>query len=566
MTFEEALGVLEVAGPTDAVALRRAYLRLLRHHKPERDPEGFVRLREAYETAVAQVHWHHPWAPESAGATDLPEGEPSPVTIEPVRAAEAVTEDATDVTGTTSPMANDLGPTLATFDPLASLWERLDSLPADSFEERIAIAREMVAKEPSSSEARWRIVDELEAAGREEEAVEALRAAARAGLPHFQEELVARFPARLEAGEIDAVLASDDPSRLMGLGHALVSVARPDPGARAVMMALDVSLRRPELPSLRPWFVLDTLFALHEQNEVRRARDLQELFERWLREAGARLVDRDAACWAMLQELGKLGRAGTDAFPGEVRSAIAAALRQGVLENAEPRLRAFAESEPARARDAARLLVAHAPFLDRAIAGVLDPEFLAPNRPSRDTDFWEPNRSSSHRRRAGDWPRAGLVPVVIALLALLRVGARSCNDRPHADVHSDVARFEQIKQNLSALERVLDGGRSDGGLQAPGSQLVDLNAPMTTIGRAEASVRGLCRERPGASCVIARTALEDLREAPRCREASAQITALALAAPYDTDAGPARPDAGGALAIALRDLRGVWASICGGGP
>ncbi|MBN4059279.1 hypothetical protein JYT22_01345, partial [Endomicrobium sp. AH-315-J14] len=37
--------------------MRRAYLRAVKKHKPERDPEGFKRVREAYEVAGSQIVW-----------------------------------------------------------------------------------------------------------------------------------------------------------------------------------------------------------------------------------------------------------------------------------------------------------------------------------------------------------------------------------------------------------------------------------------------------------------------------------------------------------------------------
>lgn len=39
----------------DAAALRRAYRRRLAEHPPDRDPEGFRRVREAYELLAAPV-------------------------------------------------------------------------------------------------------------------------------------------------------------------------------------------------------------------------------------------------------------------------------------------------------------------------------------------------------------------------------------------------------------------------------------------------------------------------------------------------------------------------------
>jgi hypothetical protein len=49
MTLEEALTELGVDAAMSAEEVRRAYLRLVKTRKPETDPEGFLRLREAYE-------------------------------------------------------------------------------------------------------------------------------------------------------------------------------------------------------------------------------------------------------------------------------------------------------------------------------------------------------------------------------------------------------------------------------------------------------------------------------------------------------------------------------------
>lgn len=47
--LDEALGELGLSEITDASEVRKAYLRLLKTRKPEVDPEGFMRLREAFE-------------------------------------------------------------------------------------------------------------------------------------------------------------------------------------------------------------------------------------------------------------------------------------------------------------------------------------------------------------------------------------------------------------------------------------------------------------------------------------------------------------------------------------
>lgn len=87
MTLAEARAELGVDGSSDGDAVRRAYLRALKQHKPERDPEGFQRVREAYDllrgamafsaidlTAAARARVD---APEPAVAGSQP-GPPAP--------------------------------------------------------------------------------------------------------------------------------------------------------------------------------------------------------------------------------------------------------------------------------------------------------------------------------------------------------------------------------------------------------------------------------------------------------------------------------------------------------
>ena len=67
----------------DRKTIKRAYTKLLRQYHPEEDPEGFQRLREAYEFALSQVDRHveqhvEP-APQAAPEQDL---EPLAVTLD----------------------------------------------------------------------------------------------------------------------------------------------------------------------------------------------------------------------------------------------------------------------------------------------------------------------------------------------------------------------------------------------------------------------------------------------------------------------------------------------------
>lgn len=54
MTWSEALDILNLSGSPTEDEAKRAYLRLTKKFRPERDPDGFIRIRTAYETLSGQ--------------------------------------------------------------------------------------------------------------------------------------------------------------------------------------------------------------------------------------------------------------------------------------------------------------------------------------------------------------------------------------------------------------------------------------------------------------------------------------------------------------------------------
>ena len=58
--------ILGIAPTRDEAAIKRAYAQLLKKHRPDRDPDGFIRLREAYETALAGGEQYNTFADNTA--------------------------------------------------------------------------------------------------------------------------------------------------------------------------------------------------------------------------------------------------------------------------------------------------------------------------------------------------------------------------------------------------------------------------------------------------------------------------------------------------------------------
>jgi hypothetical protein len=83
MDVRRALELLGLSRPTSEVGLRRAYLKAVRAHAPERDPHGFAEVRAAYELLVrclpelAASSEFEPGPPDSAPASDAQPAPPS---------------------------------------------------------------------------------------------------------------------------------------------------------------------------------------------------------------------------------------------------------------------------------------------------------------------------------------------------------------------------------------------------------------------------------------------------------------------------------------------------------
>lgn len=124
MTIQDALNVLEIERDVTPQQARRAYLRKVKRFKPERDPEGFRRVREAYDIVTPllavppEARWFDEPEETPSEAADSPQPEPEAERLEVEQQAADPAQDAED------DVDEDYGPEL--FFPQNATPEQLD--------------------------------------------------------------------------------------------------------------------------------------------------------------------------------------------------------------------------------------------------------------------------------------------------------------------------------------------------------------------------------------------------------------------------------------------------------
>ncbi|HEY0552623.1 MAG TPA: J domain-containing protein [Thermoanaerobaculia bacterium] len=330
MTLDEARAELGIDPSASSDEARRAYLRGVKTRKPETDPEGFRRLREAYERLTA-------------GAT-LVFGE-GPYEEE---------EEEED----------------ASLD-LESLAARLRNLPvATHLNERLALLREGAREFPASAGLRWWLVEELDQAGRTWEILEVMREAGAAGLPGFLEARAVRFPASIDPADLARLDASPDPDILALRARVHLEQSRPDDAAAALAEALDRlwNLEADEYRSV-PAQLPRGILALEAEGSTVDAWGLYKRLCVWLADTGdAALLElwNDNDPLRLLHELKGLD----SSFPQELRQAAAMAVLSEDVRPAVEAARRYAARDPEEA-EAVLILLAERPMLQDLYASIL---------------------------------------------------------------------------------------------------------------------------------------------------------------------------------------------------
>ena len=320
VTLEEALVELGVEAGADPETVRRAYLRVIKVRKPESDPDGFKRAREAYEIARDEGQLEalvHRFAGAGTGAgtgtVAVPAGDAKP---------------APGGSGEDAESRDDI-----IFQGFMAAWQ---SIPrSDNPRKRLEIAREAVATLPRDRRAYWMVVQSLTRFVPDSELAEALRAGYYAGFPEFLEALLVRTPRLVTREEVDAALASATLSLRMA-GAAAGAAWDPDRTAALVveMCAKAQANAQASDPEALPIAeMLDVILALQQANAVVQAARAQQAVRDLLRDNGLELPLMRGplgGVWTLAEELATLPAA----FPRALREAFAIATRAGDLKPA----------------------------------------------------------------------------------------------------------------------------------------------------------------------------------------------------------------------------------------
>lgn len=348
MTPGEARAWLEVDEATSPDAVRRAYLRKVKEHKPERDPEGFRRTREAYECLTRG-------APILVRASD---GAPG---------AGAPDEGPYRVPSPPEPEAD---------DPFWSLLEALDE--EEDPDERIATLRAAALERPDDVRVVLELERELSEADEPELAVEVLREAGARGLAGVDPILFRCHLERLNDEELARLETSPlpDAPRLRAL--ALVLASRPN---EAVALA-EHALRGDGPPSA--W--LELVFSLYEHRARPQARAVLGAIQKRVAERGEgmRLPTHVQLSLLLASQLSQVDRRLDDG----VLAIIARGLGTGALGDARENLLALRRREPHACWEAAKLLRSDAPALAQQFGTVLADDDEKPIRAAGRPPFW----------------------------------------------------------------------------------------------------------------------------------------------------------------------------------
>lgn len=359
MNIAHAQSVLEIASldGISASELKRAYLRKVKVHDPERDPENFVKVREAYD--FLQVFVKRGAAVDDA---PLPNGAAPTASIPPTAAAAFAAPS-------------------APVDPLALFRERWGALSEDDKSGLGILAREALAAVPNNEEAMWWLHEAL-ADINAHEAWKVLNDGVAAGHRSFRLALARQSPALVSDEILQSLLSHATPSEQILLAHVGIAQKRYD-GVAGILAkaALDEQDRGGDPLFLVP-SAMEVLLALYEAHQEEEAIACKQVVRR-LYGAEDHALAKVGHVWtiymAVLDELEAMGAE----LETNAKVAVAGACRSGEFEGARVCLEMMLQ---ARARDDAFILT----FFTKAPTLVTLLSLIPPskNAPSLQRPWW----------------------------------------------------------------------------------------------------------------------------------------------------------------------------------
>ncbi len=342
MELEDARAQLGVDSTTDARALRRAYLRALKLHPPERDPEGFRRVRDAFEVLSSEVSTRT----ISAEVVDAP-----PSTSEDSSVPDAV-------------VVAPAPPAWADQERHQSIVHQLAQAPAAA---RLMRLEQELAATPDDAQVRLWLIDELCAQGRPEDAVRIARAGAAQGQLAFLTEV-----ARIASHQ----LTNEELTTLAEAGYPFVFVEllrrqRADDAAAMAQRAVDAISTHEEAPADA---ALTYVYGLCAKGRLEESKLLLGRIRDALARSGtgSRLSERGKLKLLFATDLVEV----MSEVPSEVGEPIAFALFYENPTYARPDLHAFRKRAAKEATQLARLLRDRAPALAGVFGDWIDPASL----------------------------------------------------------------------------------------------------------------------------------------------------------------------------------------------
>jgi hypothetical protein len=459
MTPEEAYQLLAVPRTADVGTIRRAYLKLVKAHPPERDPDGFQRVRKAFELASSSNSWQA-YAPphERLEVQEAAERESKALSTGP-RLAEldsivenaaahtdafdsAVAEEEAEPTELGSNIEASVGPQpcAAEYEPPpreTPAWEkRLDNFADDSPTSELIQAL-LEAEQDGQAESAWyEIVDRLYSTDRENEEESILKAAFAQGAHGLEKQMLYSFPEQVPLGRL-LELTRDVSCRSAAL-HGLVRLKQ----YRLAANSVEEELEDPsaDLDQGLVSVSVDTLLGLEADSESKRARSLRRKLADYLARSGRdyQLPDAIKLKWWVAQELGDV--------PANVEARSAIAWAYPIFA------RGMLSTSPEKVRD--QLLVEERRRGEARALG----QFLKERNRVLEPLFGETLRlNESHSETPKWYQKPGPVWIVVAI-GLLRVAVLCApHGPPKSGERVDPARTAELLERAKVLR---DSGSS----------------------------------------------------------------------------------------------------------